>query len=43
MSLGLSEDVQTDFRVATDQIYPWVHYNNSFSLREMSLELSGDV
>ena len=43
MSLGLSEDVQTDSRVATDQIYPWVHYNNSFSLRKMSLELSGDV
>ena len=43
MSLGLSEDVQTDFRVATDQIYPWVHYNNSFSSRKMSLELSGDV
>ena len=36
MSLGLSEVVQTDFRVATDQIYPWVHYNNSFSSRKMS-------
>ena len=33
----------TEFRVATDQIYPWVHYNNSFSSRKMSLELSGDV
>ena len=43
LSLGLSEDVQTEFRVATDQIYPWVHYNNSFSSRKMSLELSGDV
>ena len=43
MSLGLSEDVQTDFRVATDQLYPCVHYSNSFSSRKMSLELSGDV
>ena len=33
----------TEFRVAMDQIYPWVHYNNSFSSRKMSLELSGDV
>ena len=32
----------TEFRVATDQIYPWVHFNNSFSSRKMSLELSGD-
>ena len=32
-----------EFRVATDQIYPWVHYNNSFSSRKMSLELSVDV
>ena len=43
MSLGHSGDVQTDLRVATDQIYLWVHSNNSFSLGKMSLELSGDV
>ena len=44
MSLGLSGDMQTDFCVATDQIYRGIHFNsNSFSSRKMSLELSGDV
>ena len=28
---------------ALDQFYPWVHFNNSFTSRKMSLGLSGDV
>ena len=32
-----------NFGGALYQIYPWVHSNNSFISRKMSLELIGDV
>ncbi len=34
MSLGLSGHVQIDLRVSTDQMYPCVHSNNSFSYKK---------
>ena len=38
-----SHFIYSDFGGGLDQIYPWVHSNNSFISKNMSLEVSGDV
>ena len=39
MSLELSGDVYYDFGGGLDQIYPWVHSNNSFISRNMTWDV----